>query len=250
MMGRSHACSGAALGMLLARLTGHHDIPSAAVIAVTTAGFALLPDLDCGSATASRLLGPITGTLSRLLRFMSRHLYAWTKGPRDEDWEGTHRHMTHTVLFALLLGAGTLGGEHLWGQWWVAGTAATGIILAAAALGDWVLVPALGGIGWLILGGQWGHSLAGAGWAIALSVTVGCICHCLGDALTLMGCPFLFPLMIAGESWFELRPPPLLRFRTGGGVESILVFPALCAGCVLLTPGVWEHLLQLVASVG
>ncbi len=238
MMGTSHAVSGLAAGLALAHLTGHTDYATAAVLAVTTAGFALLPDLDHPGARASRLLGPVTGLLSRVLRWMSATLYRWTKGTRDEDWEGTHRHLTHTVLFAVSLGAGTWFAVRAWGQWAILGVLVAGIVLACAALGDWLLVPAAGGIVVLLASGEWGQSLDGAGVPLALSVTVGCVVHDLGDALTLSGCPFLFPLPIAGETWYELRPPALLRFRTGGAVESLIVLPAMVIGCVLLVPGV------------
>lgn len=80
-----------------------------------------------------------------------------------------------------------------------------------------------------------------SGW-LGLAVALGCFTHCLGDALTKSGCPFLFPIPIAGETWYELRPPRWLRFRTGGGFESYFVYPAVGIGCVLAIPGVAGYL--------
>jgi hypothetical protein len=48
------------------------------------------------------------------------------------------------------------------------------------------------------------------------------------------------PIPIAGETWYEIRPPKLLRFRTGKKVENRLVFPIFVVLAVLLVPGVWQ----------
>jgi hypothetical protein len=82
------------------------------------------------------------------------------------------------------------------------------------------------------------------------AAALGCFVHDLGDALTLSGCPFLWPLPIAGELWYELRPPRALRFRTGGRIEQSLIFPALCLAVILLIPGVWPTLLLPLLDAG
>lgn len=216
------------------------------VFAVVTAGMALVPDLDCGSATASRLLGPITGVISRVLRCMSRNLYALTKGPRDEDWTGEHRHATHTVLFAGFLGLLVWIGTSLpAGRWVTLGVLAFGVLLAQAALGDWIAL--VGGVGALALAvNGFTAALDGTRPWLWIAVILGCVIHCLGDALTLSGCPFLFPIPIRGETWFELGTPHALRFRTGGEVEQRFVFPVFAVLGVLLLPGVLGTLLDLI----
>src|SRR5262245_59154246 len=103
MMGRTHALTGVLAGLLVGRAAGLDTLPELAPFAVTTAGYALVPDLDHPSSSATRILGPITGLLSRALRGASAWVYARTKGPADEP-HGTHRHLTHTFVFALLLG--------------------------------------------------------------------------------------------------------------------------------------------------
>jgi hypothetical protein len=223
MMGHSHALTGWCAGLLVAPLVGLHTLPEVVPFATASAGYALLPDLDHPHATASRFLGPLTGLLSKLLRLCSRGLYALTKGPRDEDCTGTHRHLTHTVAFAFLLGWAATGISQLGGAWAVGGIIAFGLLLAADVLGDWLLVVAATAAGFTAYFGG------------------------LDDAITKSGCPFLWPVPIAGETWYELRPPRFLRFRTGGGVEKRLLVPAFTLAGVLLLPGVWG---QLVALLG
>jgi hypothetical protein len=47
------------------------------------------------------------------------------------------------------------------------------------------------------------------------------------------------PLPIAGETWYEIRLPKFMRFRTGKKVENRLIFPVFVVLGVLLIPGVW-----------
>lgn len=255
MMGRSHAASGWCTGLAVAPALGIPTWPTL-VFAATVAGWALVPDLDCSGATASRVLGPLTGALSWLLRAASRHVHAWTRSPQDHS-SGEHRHLSHTVLFAaglgLLVWSAALTGA---GRWVTLGVLAFGVLLAQAALGDWIALVAIAGGLALSLHGFTEALDATRPW-LWIAVTLGCIVHCLGDSLTLSGCPFLFPLRIAGETWYELRPPILrirlfrwlvvipLRFRTGGQFESAVVFPVLGVLGVLLIPGVWGLALSI-----
>jgi membrane-bound metal-dependent hydrolase YbcI (DUF457 family) len=246
MMGRTHALTGWCAGLAVAPAIGAGTVHQAVAFAATTAGFALLPDLDHPGAGASRLLGPITGTLSWLLRHASAGLYALTKGPRDERGKGTHRHLSHTVLFAVGLGALTMWGTRAGGWYAVAGVVLFGVLLAADALGDWLLLVAGGAAAWWALTASAAGELRElTGW-LGVAVAVGCFTHCLGDALTEAGCPFLFPVPIAGETWYELRPPRFLRFRTGKRVENWLVFPVFLVVAVVLVPGAWDGLMRLV----
>jgi membrane-bound metal-dependent hydrolase YbcI (DUF457 family) len=241
MMGRTHALTGWCAGLALAPVVGAGTVHQAVVFGATTAGFALLPDLDHPGASASRLLGPLTGLLSWLLRRVSAALYALTKGPRDEKVTGTHRHMSHTVLFAAGLGAATAAGTATWGPWAVGGVVILGLLLAQGALGDWLLPISGAAVAWWIYSaGDHAAQLDQiSGW-LGMAVAAGCLAHCLGDALTVAGCPFLFPIPIAGETWYEIRPPRFLRFRTGKRVENRLIFPSFVLLAVLLVPGVWK----------
>jgi membrane-bound metal-dependent hydrolase YbcI (DUF457 family) len=251
MMGRTHALTGWCAGLALAPSIGAQSLAQAVVVASTTAGFALLPDLDHPGARASRLLGPLTGAISWLLRRTSAALYALTKGPRDEKRTGTHRHLSHTAVFAAGLGAITTIGTDAGGPYAVAGVVLFGLLLAEDALGDWLLPIAIGATVWWITQAGPGvltELAAMSGW-LGIAVAAGCLTHCLGDALTESGCPFLFPLPIAGETWYEIRPPRWLRFRTGKKVETLLVFPTFTVLAVLLLPGVWQGLTETAARV-
>ncbi|MDT7726288.1 MAG: hypothetical protein QOI21_2864 [Actinomycetota bacterium] len=241
MMGRTHALTGWCAGLALAPALGAGTIHQAVVFGATTAGFALLPDLDHPGATASRLLGPFTGLISWILRRVSAALYVLTKGPRDEKVTGTHRHMSHTVLFAAGLGAATAAGTAAWGPWAVAGVVLFGLLLAEGVLGDWLLpVSGVAVVWWVYTAGDELGQLDQVSGYLGYAVAVGCVVHCLGDALTKAGCPFLFPIPIAGETWYEIRLPKFLRFRTGKKVENRLIFPVFVILGVLLIPGVWE----------
>jgi hypothetical protein len=58
----------------------------------------------------------------------------------------------------------------------------------------------------------------------------------------------LWPLPIRGETWYEIRLPRHLRFRTGGWVENLLIAPALIVGGVLLLPGAFQALQSFFAA--
>ncbi|WP_028662640.1 metal-dependent hydrolase [Saccharomonospora iraqiensis] len=251
MMGRTHAATGWCAGLAVAPAVGITTLAQAVVFAATTAGFALLPDLDHPGARASKLLGPVTGALSWLLRKASAGLYAVTKGPRDEDKTGTHRHLSHTVLFAAGVGAATAAGTAAGGPWAVAAVVVFGLLLAEDALGDWLLPVAGAAVVWWVIENSpdvLGRLDEVSGW-LGVAVAVGCVVHCLGDALTESGCPFLFPLPIAGETWYELRPPAFLRFNTGTAVENKVLLPLFVVLGVLLIPGVWSVILATVETV-
>lgn len=256
-MGRTHAATGLLGGLLVGPLVGLHEIPEAAPFAAVTAGYALFPDLDHPTSTATRKLGPITRVLSGVLRASSAWLYQRTKGPRDEP-SGTHRHLTHTFVFAVVLGGICAVSTALGGPWVVAGWLAFGVLLAVDRLGPLALVAVAAGTAtWLPIvaadPAAVGHTALQAltqttGW-LGIAVTLGCVVHCLGDALTISGCPFLWPfLRLRGETWYEIRPPRWLRFRTGARVENWIVFPLVALGCVAAIPGLVARLAALLAG--
>lgn len=257
MMGRSHALSGWCAGLAMAPVAGLTSIAEVVPFAAATAGYALLPDLDHPGAKASRLLGPLTRIVSAAVRAFSGILYRITKGPRDEDSTGKHRHATHTLAAAVLLGVLAAGAGGNGGRWAVLAVALTGLLLAADVLGDWVIAVVLGAAAWSIAGGMLpGDSAAEAvqaglgeiGSWIGLAVAVGMFVHCLGDSLTRSGCPWLWPLPIRGETWYEIRLPRGLRFRTGGWVEQLIIVPALLIAAVLLLPGALQTLERIVET--
>jgi len=250
MMGRTHALSGWCAGLALASALDLGTIHQAALFATTTAGYALLPDLDHQRARATHLLGPLTRAVSWSLRRTSAVVYQATKGPRDERHSGTHRHLSHTVIFAILVGLGTAFGSAAGGAYGVLAVVLFGLLLAVDALGIWLAVVAVAAAAWwwITLQDQYVRLDDLSGW-LGLAVMVGCITHCVGDALTEAGCPFLWPLRIRGETWYELRPPAFLRIRTGRFAEQFLVVPALTLLGVILVPGVWPALTVIAGAI-
>jgi membrane-bound metal-dependent hydrolase YbcI (DUF457 family) len=249
MMGSSHAATGLLVGLATAPILGLTSTPEVLLYAATTAGYALAPDLDHPGARASRILGPVTGWLSYGLRCLSAWTYAKTAGPQDERCNGTHRHLTHTVAFAVVLGLLVALGSWRVGPWFVLGTVLFGVLLADNALGDWLLWVVGGVAVWLIAASDVVTALDHIGAWAGIAVALGCITHDLGDALTLSGCPFLWPIPIRGETWWEIRPPEALRFRTGGWFENAVVMPATMVGCLLLCPAVGTWLLNYLTTI-
>jgi membrane-bound metal-dependent hydrolase YbcI (DUF457 family) len=254
-MGRSHALSGWCAGLAVAPLLGLDLITTAVPFAAATAGYAMLPDLDHPHARASRMLGPVTTLISRGIRAFSAGLYRVTKGPKDERCTGQHRHATHTLVAALILSGLASAGGDSGGPWAVVAIIALGLMLAVDALGDRLIVVLLaaGGL-WFVTLERQGLTEAVAaeltrvgGW-IGIAVGLGMFVHCLGDSVTKSGCPWLWPILIAGETWYEIRPPRALRFRTGGPFEQSVVVPGLIAGAVLLLPGVWTRVWPVLSE--
>lgn len=205
MMGKNHFISGGITGGVYCSLLGVPLIETPVIIVIVMF-FALVPDVDCPGSTVTRDLWIIGRPISWFIRRLSHVVYEATKGPRDEDWEGTHRHLSHTVVFALVMGGG--------------------LFAATSPFTD-------------------EHSALVLGGAAAL----GCWTHCLGDSLTVMGCPWLWPLPIAGETWYEIRTPRLIRFHTGSGVEHWFSILVLYPGAVLAFPGAWAIICPLMVEL-
>ena len=254
MMGKSHALSGWCAGLLVAPLAGVHDLPAVVVFAATTAGAALLPDLDHPGSHASRSLGAVTGAVSAVLCAVSAFTYRTTRTARDDNDDGTHRALTHTLLFAVTLGAAVTWLTRVTGGIGAAVTAgvtvALMVALAARATGPWVAwvagvaaVTTLGvtlGVDARVTPELWAGVTHLSG-PVGVAVGVGCVVHSIGDGLTRSGVPLLWPLPIRGRRWFAVRLPELLRFHTGHGFETRCVMPLLGVGAVLLVPGVWAY---------
>ena len=282
MMGPGHAVSGAAVGLYaatLARDTGLLDIgvPATLLGAALCAGAALLPDLDHPNATVARAFGPASAALARGLNAASAAVYRATKTAVDEDRDGGHRGLTHTGVFAAGLGgAVALLGHALPAT--VPGVLFILLVLALRGLipnlhkkmgrpgevrkrrrrrlrspawrrakgmiGIWIVAAALT---W-VLSGAVPASDVGA-WLGAM-VALGCLTHCAGDAITEMGCPMLWPMPVAGQRWFLLGPPKVMRFHAGGTVERWLVTPVLvlvaAALTVLAVPDVADAVMPLL----
>jgi membrane-bound metal-dependent hydrolase YbcI (DUF457 family) len=124
VLNRTHSTCGAAAGAWLG--VAIRPEPVFALLGVGLATLAAFtPDLDHPSARPVKALGPAGWVVCRLLRFVS-----------EATTHTTHRGFTHSLLFALLLGGGTMLGCLHWLPWWPSGylglAVAVGVVAALA----------------------------------------------------------------------------------------------------------------------
>jgi membrane-bound metal-dependent hydrolase YbcI (DUF457 family) len=233
MTGETHAATGVVLGFGLAALAG---LPAAEAVLVAVT------------------IGPVTRLLSWLLTRASAVAFRATRTVHDRPSAGTHRHLSHTIVFGLLLGAAAQWTAAL-SPWAVAGWVGFGLLAAGAALREWVaLAGAAAAAAPVVLdhAGLYAVCASAQHW-IGLAVAAGCLAHIAGDALTVSGVPMLWPLPLGRsgqrQTWRELHLLPAgFRLHTGKRVERWLVLPLVLAGCVLAAPGVAPHLAAWVGS--
>lgn len=226
MMAKGHFISGAAAGLLVAPLVPFPVIEGAnqgvrgtglvAAYAVLVAVFALFPDIDHRPATISRCLGPITWLLCRLFMFLSKVAYQATRTEKDRP-EGCHRTLTHTTLFAVVLGAG-VGGLML-------ATPASGW---AAFVGSGITLGCLAHV-----------------WFIGDACTLSGVPHPLW--------PFV---LVKGKRWGSVGYPSWMRFRAGGKVGEpvatfvlFVVFMAMGAATLAMAGRPWWAIVGEVAGL-
>ncbi|MCP9946689.1 metal-dependent hydrolase [Streptomyces somaliensis] len=246
MMGPAHSLSGAAawLGVGAAATAAGRPMPWPVLVAgaLICAGAALAPDLDHRSATISRAFGPLSRWVCEVVDRLSYAVYRATRTRTDPRRSGGHRTLTHTVPWAVALGAGSSALAVAGGRWAVLGLlfvhlvlAVEGLLWRAARVSSDVLVWLLGAACAWILAGVLDRPGGGADWLfeapgqeylwLGLPVVLGALVHDVGDALTVSGCPVLWPLSIGGKRWYPVGPPRALRFRAGGWVEVRVLMP-------------------------
>lgn len=101
MMARGHLASGLMAGLATAPLLTHDVLSGAMFVSVVT-GSTLLPDIDSASSTITKSLGPVTKTLSWLLRLVTEH-----RG-------FTHRDVGIVLWLLLFAGACAWSGVPVW----------------------------------------------------------------------------------------------------------------------------------------
>ncbi|WP_405591908.1 metal-dependent hydrolase [Streptomyces sp. NBC_01190] len=247
MMGPAHSLSGAAawLGVgAIADGLGHPmPWPTLVVGALICAGAALAPDLDHQAATISRAFGPVSRALCKAIDALGHATYSATRGKGDPRRNGGHRTLTHTWPWAVLLGAGCSGAALVGGRWAVLAIlfvhmvlAVEGLLWRQARVSSDVLVWLLGATSaWVLVdilddpgnGKEWLFNSPGQHYLwIGLPILLGSLVHCIGDALTVSGCPVLWPIPIGRRRWYPLGPPKFMRFRAGSRVEIKILTPA------------------------
>ncbi|MBW8737956.1 MAG: metal-dependent hydrolase [Streptomyces turgidiscabies] len=200
--------------------------PVVLVGALICAGAALAPDLDHKAATISRAFGPLSRGLCEIVDKLSYAVYKATKKQGDPRRSGGHRTLTHTWLWAVLIGAGASAVAITGGRWGVLALLFVHIVLAIEGL----LWRATRGssadiLVWLLAAtSAW--ILAGVLDKPGNGIVLGALVHDIGDALTVSGCPVLWPIPIGRKRWYPIGPPKALRFRAGSWVELKVLMPA------------------------
>src|SRR5688572_20603623 len=175
MMGPAHSLSGAAawLGVGAATAAAGQPMPWPVLLAgaLICAGAALAPDLDHKAATISRAFGPVSRGLCEIVDKLSYAVYKATKKQGDKRRTGGHRTLTHTWLWAVLIGAGASALAVLGGRWAVLAIlfvhmvlAVEGLLWRAARVSSDVLVWLLGATSAWILAGVLDQPGNGADW--------------------------------------------------------------------------------------
>jgi hypothetical protein len=237
MEGPRHAQMGLGVGFAAAPLFGVHTLIGALPLAVCMAGYSLANDLDCHHSTATTALGPVSRGLSWFLRGLSCLVHRLTATPADRRTRGTHRALTHTIAFA-----GVAGWLAHWtsamSPWATLGWLAFGAITAAAAMGGaWVLAAFVVSmlLPLVLTGGSFLAILLAAQPWVWISVSVGCLAHIVGDAITVDGCPMFWPIPLGKrghrQSWRMIHLLPIgIRLHTGSTIETRYVQAALFIG--------------------
>ncbi|MGK5450414.1 metal-dependent hydrolase [Streptomyces radiopugnans] len=246
MMGPAHSLSGAAawlgVGAVADALDRPMPWPVLVVGALICAGAALAPDLDHKSATISRAFGPLSRWLCMVIEKLSCAVYKATRMSGDPRRAGGHRTLTHTWLWAVAMGAGFAAFAMLGGRWAVLGIlfvhmvlAVEGLLWRAARVSSDVLVWMLGATSAWILADILNKPGNGADWLftapgqeylwLGLPIVLGALVHDLGDAITVSGCPVLWPIPVGSRRWYPLGTPKPMRFKAGSWVEVQVLMP-------------------------
>jgi hypothetical protein len=248
MMGPAHSLSGAAawLGVGAAAAAWGHAMPWPVLVvgALISSGAALAPDLDHKAATISKAFGPFSHALCGVVDALSHFAYRRTRKPGDSSGRsGGHRTLTHTWLWAVLIGAGASGLAVVGGRWAVLAIlfvhmvlAVDGLLWRAARTSSHILVWLLGAFAAWTLAGVLNDPGNGSGWLftgpgqqylwLGLPIVLGALVHDLGDAITVSGGPILWPIPIGRKRWYPVGTPKAIRFRAGSKVELKVLMPA------------------------
>jgi LexA-binding, inner membrane-associated putative hydrolase len=245
--------SGPGMGVLVGM-----PLPVVAMGAAVCSGGALLPDIDCpGSlslkdgSTVVRAFGIVGEAVGAAMNGMALLVFNLTKSRHDTDRHSGHRLLTHTAVFAVGLGMLTAFGASLPGTFAAGGKKySTGTVVALlimwaclhlslfglfekwtkeqrkkfSLIGVMVISAVLTMVTALALPAE---TAGGKFWWLGLAVGGGSAVHCLGDAITRAGVPFVWPIPIRGRRWWEIQLPSLLAIRAGGRFEYAALFPLL-----------------------
>lgn len=271
VMGPTHAMSGAAVWLTAAAASvpvlAALSPAEVAVGAAVCAGCALLPDLDCpGSlstkdgSTVVRAFGVLGEAVGHTLSNVSLWVYNLTRSKSDPHRNSGHRTLTHTAVFTVGLGLLVSAGASLPGTFdaigreWATGQVISLLVmwgslhLALFGLAEkWakktrkkyglLAVMGVSAVLTMITAATLPDNAGTFPW-LGLAVGAGAVMHCLGDAITKMGVPFLWPIPIRGKRWWDITLPWFMRIRAGGTFEYTVLLPVL----TLVTVGAFAYM--------
>ena len=240
MMGPSHALSGAAAwlagSLVLEQANWLHQTPlQLAVGTAMCAGGALVPDMDLsgrvttnqGGATVAHTFGVVSLFAAEVIEKVSLGIYNLTRRGGDPRRHNGHRTFTHTIVFNVALGAGTMALCARFGKWAVITVAFITFAMALRGL----FVKWANRAGWFIVTGVAAASAfgvyqtlpGGRGYPVlGIAMGVGGFVHLLGDMLTDHGCPLFWPLPLGKRKlWRNIGVPDIMAVRVGSKVEVL-----------------------------
>jgi len=269
MMGKSHSLSGAALGLTSVGVYSvvTHTVPDPILTVMWTvvfAGASLIADHDSWGSTANRSFGVLGRVIYWIVNALGLVVYNTTKTAKDEDKNNGHRTFLHTTVAAILAGGLTalatlstgdaltiLGKTYTWGSLFgllifayclnlaVAGLFSKQIKKAKTGLGVYVLMA--GSVGVTLLVSRFlPESIQNYSW-LGLAVGLGYFVHLLGDGITKMGVPFVWPMKVRSYRWYNLGSPHFMRFTAGGEFEQVFLVRLFIAA--IFVAGIWDALL-------
>lgn len=229
MMGRSHATSGALLGLAAVPVVNFYAVPMGLppiagygilVSMVAGAGGAMDPDLDHASASGAQSLGFVTKVLCGLVGFVF----------------GGHRNGTHSFVGIAFFTAVTwlLGVQGGWvfGLWLAFQFAVAASAMRVNLQKNRILHTVLCLLFGVALVHFTGTSYVPV-YAATVGVGLGCLAHILGDMLTKEGAPLFWPVskrryrfatLTTGDPW-ETWLYHLMLFATAGCLVWTFITP-------------------------
>lgn len=252
MMGKSHAMSASAVALSTAAIGfGPVDATttSLSVVALYTTvmvGGALWPDWDSGTSTVVRSFGIFGKAIHEVMNTIGLLVYNITRGRNDKPKTGGHRTFFHTPVAALLTGlaisalssvpgqVNLFGRDYTIGQLFSLGIMWLFLHVGLAGLFEKTIKKARKAIGvYLTMGVSLIATIAVSFtlpenenyWWLGISATVGILIHLLGDMITKMGIPMLWPIKFRGKRWYDVSLPSFMRITAGGAFETVFLFP-------------------------
>ena len=256
LMGPSHALSSIAIIFLLTALFGEFMFNSILgssdailffTVVIIAVGASVMPDLDASRSTSISVLGFVGVSLSKAMRAFSKMVQSTLRTKYDSKDPDPHRGFWHTILAAFLAGLlvfsltsikvqifEVMGKPVNFSMLVVVFIIFMSIKLLTAALlknikqkqKKSMLINIVVNI--LSLGLAIGLTIASPSgqdfrW-VAAAITLGWLCHLVGDMMTVAGVPILAPFIkVKGKRWWNFRFP--LGIKAGGWVEMSILNP-------------------------